>query len=33
LVSQYTQSEWASRGQMLMYMVQQGVPTYGNGLE
>jgi len=33
LVSQYAQSEWASRGQMLMYMVQQGVPTYGSGLE
>ncbi len=33
LVSQYPQSEWASRGQMLMYLVQQGVPTYGNSLE
>jgi len=33
LVTQYPQSEWSSRGQMLMFMVQQGVPTYGNSLE
>lgn len=33
LISQYPQSDWASRGQMLLYLVQQGVPTYGNGLE
>lgn len=33
LVSQYQQSDWASRGQALLYMVQQGVPTYGNGIE
>ncbi|MGB9233293.1 MAG: outer membrane protein assembly factor BamD [Terriglobales bacterium] len=33
LVSQYPQSEWSSRGHMLLYLVQQGVPTYGNGLE
>lgn len=33
LVAQYPQSDWASRGQMLLYMVQQGVPTYGNALE
>jgi len=33
LVAQYPQSDWASRGQMLLYLVQQGVPTYGNGLE
>jgi len=33
LVSQYPQSDWSSRGQMLLYMVQQGVPTYGNALE
>lgn len=33
LVSQYAQSDWSARGYMLLYMVQQGVPTYGNGLE
>jgi outer membrane protein assembly factor BamD (BamD/ComL family) len=33
LNAQYPQSEWSSRGQMLLYLVQQGVPTYGNSLE
>jgi outer membrane protein assembly factor BamD (BamD/ComL family) len=33
LVSQYSQSDWSARGQMLLYLVQQGVPTYGNALE
>ena len=33
LVAQYPQSEWSSRGQMLLYLIQQGVPTYGNSLE
>jgi TolA-binding protein len=33
LVSQYGQSDWSSRGQMLLYLVQQGVPTYGNVVE
>lgn len=33
LIAQYPQSEWSSRGQMLLYLVQQGVPTYGNALE
>ena len=33
LVSQYPQSDWASRGQTLLYLVQQGVPTYGNVVE
>lgn len=33
LVSQYPQSDWASRGQTLLYLVQQGVPTYGNAVE
>ncbi len=33
LISQYAQSEWASRGQMLLYLMQQGVPTYGNAVE
>jgi hypothetical protein len=30
LVAQYPQSDWASRGQALLYLIQQGVPTYGN---
>lgn len=25
------QSDWADRAQRLLYMVQQGIPTYGNG--
>jgi len=29
-ISQAGQSDWGSRAQMLLYMVQQGVPTYGN---
>jgi outer membrane protein assembly factor BamD (BamD/ComL family) len=33
LVSQYPQSDWSSRGEMLLYLVQQDVPTYGNALE
>ena len=33
LNTQYAQSEWSSRGQMLLYLIQQGVPTYGNSLE
>ena len=33
LISQYPQSEWASRGQTLLYFLQQGVPTYGNAVE
>jgi hypothetical protein len=30
IVSQYAQSDWSSRAQMLIFYVQQGVPTYGN---
>jgi len=30
LVSRYSQSDWASRGQTMLFLVQQGVPTYGN---
>jgi hypothetical protein len=33
LVSKYPQSDWSSRGQMLLYLVQQGVPTYGNAVQ
>ena len=30
-ISQAAQSDWGSRAQRLLYMVQQGIPTYGNG--
>jgi len=33
LVSQYPQSDWSARGQMLLYLLQQGVPTYGNVIQ
>jgi hypothetical protein len=33
LVSKYSQSDWASRGQTLIYMVEQNIPTYGNATE
>lgn len=33
LISQYPQSDWSSRGQTLLFMVQQGVPTYGNSVQ
>jgi hypothetical protein len=33
LVSQYPQSDWSARGQLLLYLLQQGVPTYGNVIQ
>jgi outer membrane protein assembly factor BamD (BamD/ComL family) len=33
LISKYPQSDWAVRGQTLLYLVQQGVPTYGNSIQ
>jgi hypothetical protein len=30
-VAQGGQSDWGDRAQRLLYMVQQGIPTYGNG--
>jgi hypothetical protein len=30
IVSQYGQSDWASRAQRLIFYIEQGVPTYGN---
>ena len=30
-IAQGGQSDWASRAQLLLFMVQQGLPTYGNG--
>ena len=33
LVAKYSQSDWASRAQTLIYMVEQNIPTYGNATE
>lgn len=33
LISQYPQSDWSSRGQTLLFLVQGGVPTYGNAVQ
>jgi outer membrane protein assembly factor BamD (BamD/ComL family) len=33
LVSKYQQSDWSSRGETLLFLVQQGVPTYGNAIQ
>ena len=30
-IQQAGQSDWGSRAQRLLYMIQQGIPTYGNG--
>ena len=30
LISQYPQSDWSSRGQTILFLIQGGVPTYGN---
>ncbi len=30
VVTQYAQSDWSTRAQMLIFYIQQGVPTYGN---
>jgi hypothetical protein len=30
-IGQAGQSDWAPRAQRLLFMVQQGIPTYGNG--
>ncbi len=33
LISKYPLSDWSSRGQTLLFMLQQGVPTYGNAIQ
>jgi outer membrane protein assembly factor BamD (BamD/ComL family) len=33
LIAQYPQSDWSSRGQTLLFLVQQAVPTYGNAIQ
>ena len=33
LIAQYPQSDWSSRGQTLLFLVQQAVPTYANAIQ
>ncbi len=33
VASQYPQSDWGARAQRLLYLIGQGVPTYGNQIE
>ena len=33
LTSQYPESDWSARGQALLFLLQQGVPTYGNAVQ
>jgi outer membrane protein assembly factor BamD (BamD/ComL family) len=33
LISQYPQSDWSTRGQTLLFFLQQGIPTYGNAIQ
>ncbi|HEY4763344.1 MAG TPA: SH3 domain-containing protein [Candidatus Sulfotelmatobacter sp.] len=33
IVAQYAQSDWSTRAQMLIFYIQQGVPTYGNATD
>jgi hypothetical protein len=33
IVAQYPESDWAARAQSLLYMVEQGIPTYGTAVE
>jgi len=33
LISKYAQSDWSARGQALLFLVQQGVATYGNAIQ
>ena len=33
VVAQYPQSDWAARAERLLYLMQQGIPTYGNTIQ
>jgi len=33
VVSQYPQSDWGARAQRLLYLIGQGIPTFGNAVE
>jgi hypothetical protein len=32
-VAQAAQSDWGARAQRLLFMIEQGIPTYGNATE
>jgi outer membrane protein assembly factor BamD (BamD/ComL family) len=32
-ISKYPQSDWSARAQTLLFLVQGGVPTYGNAMQ
>jgi hypothetical protein len=32
-VTQSPQSDWGARAQLLLFMISQNIPTYGNGVE
>ena len=33
IASQYAQTDWGARSQTLLYLIEQGIPTYGNTIE
>jgi outer membrane protein assembly factor BamD (BamD/ComL family) len=33
VVAQYPQGDWAARAERLLYLMQQGIPTYGNSTQ
>jgi len=33
VATQFSQSDWGARAQRLLYMIEQGTPTYGNGVD
>jgi hypothetical protein len=33
VATQYPQSDWAAKAERLLYLVQQGIPTYGNAIQ
>jgi outer membrane protein assembly factor BamD (BamD/ComL family) len=33
VVTQFPQSDWAARSERLLYMIQQGIPSYGNSAD
>jgi outer membrane protein assembly factor BamD (BamD/ComL family) len=33
IASQYAQTDWGARAQALLYLIEQGVPTYGNTIQ
>jgi hypothetical protein len=32
-VAQATQGDWGARAQLLLFMIEQNIPTYGNGAD